>query len=71
MQTATHSEVSRRELELWTLEDAETWKEAELCADSEVWMDEDPLLDNDLWLDGDCGEGLTLESLGRLGIRAS
>ena len=68
MQTTARSEVSRQELELWTVEDAETWKEAELFADSEVWLDEDQLLDNDLWMDTDCGE-LSIESLGRLGIR--
>ena len=72
MQTATtHSEVNRQELELWTLEDAETWKEAEFFAETEVWMDEDPLLDNDLWMDGEGGAELTLEGLNRLGIRVS
>ena len=69
MQPRTHSQVSLQELELWTLEDAETWKEAELLTDNEVLLDEDLLLDNDLWMDSDCTEGLSLESLGRLGIR--
>ena len=69
MQPRTHLEVSRQELELWTLEDAETWKEAELFSDCEILVDDDHLLDNDLWLDTDCGDGLSLETLGRLGIR--
>ncbi len=67
----THVEVSRQELELWTLEDADTWKEADLFSDSEVWTEEDPLLDNDLWMDTGGGDSLSLESLGRLGIRVS
>ena len=69
MQPRTHSQVNRRELELWTLEDADTWKEAELFSDNEVLVDDDHLLDNDLWMDTDCGDVLSLESLGRLGIR--
>ena len=69
MQPRTQPQVDRQELELWSLEDADTWKEAELFSDNEVLMDEDHLLDNDLWMDTDCGDVLSLESLGRLGIR--
>lgn len=71
MQPRTHSQASRQELELWTLDDADAWKEAELFADSEAWTDEDPLVDNDLWTDADCVSGLTIEGLGQLGIRVS
>ena len=69
MQPRTHSEVSRQELELWTLEEADSWKDAELFSDGEAAIEDDILLDNDLWMDTDCGDVLSFESLGRLGIR--
>ena len=69
MQPRTHSEASGQDLELWTLDDADAWKETELFADSEAGTEDDPLLDNDLWMDTDCGDVLSFETLGRLGIR--
>ena len=69
MQPRAGSEIRRRDVELWTRDDAEAWKEAEASSASEAWMDDDFLLDNDLWTDGDAGETLSLSSLRRLGIR--
>ncbi len=69
--TTTQTNATLNDLELWTLDDAEAWKEAEVGSAPEMWMDEDPLLDNDLWMDGMSGDSLSVESLGRLGIRVS
>ena len=71
MQTRAQHPAHAADIELWSLEDAEAWKEAELCDDFETWMDEDCLLDNDLWMDAEAGSGISPESLNRLGIRAS
>ena len=70
MQPRSLMEVTTNDLELWTLDDAETWKEAEVCPIPEGWAD-DPLLDNDLWMENtDCGS-LSIEALGQLGIRVA
>ncbi len=69
MQTRTQMEVTPNDLELWTLDDAEAWKEAEGGSSSDLWMDEDPVLDNDLWMEG--ADVLSISGLGRLGIRVS
>ncbi len=67
MQATTQTQVTLNDLELWTLDDAEAWKEAEIGAPN-MWKDEDPLLDNDLWMEGAECNSLSIEGLGRLGI---
>ncbi len=69
MQARTQLEVTPNDLELWTLDDADAWKEAEVGSTSDLWMDDDPLLDNDLWMEGSDCESLSVAGLGRLGIR--
>ncbi len=69
MQARTQPELLTNDLELWTLDDAEAWKEAETSPDR--WIDEDPLLDNDLWMEGTDCDSLSIEGLGRLGIHIS
>ncbi len=69
MQANTITEVAMNDLELWTMDDAEAWNEAARCADLDASMDEDPVLDNDFWLENDSCEVLSVEGLGRLGIR--
>ncbi len=71
MQTRTQMEVTPNDLELWTLDDAEAWKEAEVGSSSDLWLDEDPLLDNDLWMEGADSDSLSINGLSRLGIRVS
>lgn len=71
MQARTEGDASRNHPELWTLDDAEAWREAELDSDVDMWMDDCPVLDDDLWMDSGIGETLTVRSLGQLGIRVS
>ena len=61
-------ELKANDLELWTLDDAEAWKEAEVGSAPDAWIEEDPLLDNDLWMEGADTDSLSIEGLGRLGI---
>ncbi len=70
MEARTLSEVNSNDLDLWTLDDADAWKEAERSLGPDLWTEEDPVLDNDLWMD-DCLEVLSVRGLGRLGIRVS
>ena len=69
MEARSRFELTQNDLELWTLDDAETWKEAEAFAKSQLWIDDDPVLDDDLWMEGEEGGSLSMRSLGRLGIR--
>ncbi len=69
MQASTLTEVAMNDLELWTMDDAEAWNEAALCPDLDIAMDDDPMLDNDFWMESDSCEVLSIEGLGRLGIR--
>ncbi len=71
MQARTQTELKAIDLELWTLDDAEAWKEAEKGLAPNMWIDEDPLLDNDLWMEGSDVDTLSIEGLGRLGIRVA
>lgn len=71
MQTRTQMEVTPNDLELWTLDDAEAWKEAEGGTSSDLWMDEEQLLEDDLWMDGADSDSLSFSGLGRVGIRLS
>ncbi len=71
MHPRSHVDASSSDFELWTLDDAEAWKEAELDADSEAWLEEDLVLENDLWMDADLGGTLSIRSLGQLGLRIS
>lgn len=70
MQPSSHSQVSSNDLEIWTLDDAEAWREAERCPEFEG-LEDDPVLDNDLWMDADLDGALSIRALGRLGIRVS
>ena len=69
MEARSRMELTPNDLELWTLDDAESWKEAETIATSEAWVDDDPVLDNDIWLGDDDSGTLSVRGLGRLGIR--
>ena len=71
MQRRTQTELKADDLELWTLDDAEAWKDAEVGSTPDAWLDEDPLLDNDLWIEGADYDTLSIEGLGRLGIRVA
>ncbi len=71
MHARTQTEIKTTDLELWTLDDAEAWKEAETGSAPNMWLDEDPLLDNDLWMEGSDVDSLSIEGLGRLGIRVA
>ena len=71
MQARTQTELKANDLELWTLDDAEAWKEAEVGSTPDMWQDEDSLLDDDLWMEGTDYDTLSIEGLGRLGIRVS
>ena len=70
MQASTVTEAAMNDLELWTMDDAEAWNEAARSSDMDIALDDDPVLDNDFWLENDSCEVLSIEGLGRLGIRA-
>ena len=70
MEARSRLELAQNDLELWTLDDAEAWKEAEDFARSQRWADDDPVLDDDLWLEGEESGTLSIRGLGRLGIRS-
>ena len=69
MRREAHSATDRRESELWTRDDAELMRDADLGSDPESWMDDDLLLDGDLWADTE--DDLSAAGLRRLGIRVS
>ena len=69
MQANTLTEVAANDLELWTMDDAEAWNEAARCSELDVTMDDDAILDDDFWMESDSCEVLSIEGLGRLGIR--
>ena len=71
MQARTQLELRTNDLELWTLDDADAWKEAEVGTPPDLWMDEDPLLENDIWMEGADCDTLSVGGLGRLGVRVS
>jgi len=71
MQVTSLSELTSNELELWTLDDAEAWKEAEVGPAPEKWMEEDPLLDCDLWMEGPDTDTISIHGLGRLSLHFS
>ncbi len=70
MQATTLTEVAANDLELWTMDDAEAWNEAARNSELALALDDDSMLDDDFWMESDSCEALSMESLGRLGIRA-
>ena len=64
MQPRTSSRFRHRDVELWTRDDADAWREAQLEPIPDAWTEDDVLLDSDLWLED------PLPSLQLLGIRA-
>ena len=70
MRARTLTEVNSNDLDLWTLDDADAWKDAERGLGPETWTEDDPVLENDLWMDDRC-EVLSVRGLNRLGIRMS
>ena len=68
MGSGPYSEVGSREIEQWTSDDAEAWREAQRCAESEGWLDEEPLLESDL-IGTDAGDTISIGGLGRLAVR--
>ncbi len=70
MDARSRMELTPNDLELWTSDDAESWKEADTFAASQAWADDDDLLlDNDLWMEGDDGCMLTVRGHGHLSLR--
>lgn len=68
MRARPQTDLTPNDLELWTLDDAEAWKEAETGSTVDLWLEEDPVLDSDLWMEGADHDSLSLEGLGRLGV---
>jgi len=68
MQHPAYLEVTPREPEIWTREDAEVWNEAKSAPSNDAWTEDGDLLESYLWLDGGAGDDLSVAGLRRLGL---